>query len=150
MGIFDTENLYDDDDLLLATSRASTNVINHFLNVADVALNLEGPQIMQPHVYVQVTEAFAGGTSLLVELEQDDVIGFGGAEVLASSGVIVLADLVVGKVLLDVSRVRVSQKYTRLNHTIVGTMTETASVGSKLLGGLTFPVQHGVPSGFIA
>lgn len=72
-------------------------------------------------VYVAVTTAFAGGTSLNVNLIQSAASNMSSPDVLASSGVIAEANLTRGAVLLRLAVPRTSKRYLALQFVNVGT-----------------------------
>ena len=72
-------------------------------------------------VYVAVTTAFAGGTSLNVNLIQSAAANMSSPDVLASSGVIAEANLTRGAVLLRLAVPRTSKRYLALQFVTVGT-----------------------------
>ncbi len=82
---------------------------------------------------IQVTENFAGGTSLQVNVEMDDSDTFGSARIVAASPVIPLAELIAGKVFpITVIPQGSDGQYMRLNYTVVGTHT-----AGKITAGVT-------------
>lgn len=125
--IFDAQNLFSDDQALTTTA-VSTNVID--LGVAaDV-----GPG--EPlYLRIQVTTAFAGGTSLKVALQKDDNSGFSSATIVLESEVIATASLTQGY-LFPLTQIPHSadEQYLRLNYTIVGTMSAGAITAGIVTG----------------
>lgn len=73
---------------------------------------------------VQVTQAFAGGTSLAVQIQTDDNVGFTSPTVVASTAAVPVAELVAGYKfsLADFPR-KTAERYVRLNYVAVGTFT---------------------------
>lgn len=123
----DEQALFSDKQAITTTAN-STNYINlgtpstppH----APAALKRDMGGAANIPLLVQVTTAFAGGTSLKVDLEVDDNSSFSSAKVAASSPVIVTADLVAGKQIpIPVLPQGVDEQYVRLKYTVVGTMT---------------------------
>lgn len=89
---------------------------------------------------IQVTEAFAGLTSLQVTVQTDNDIAFGSPKNVASSSAVVLADLKAGYKFPIVFVPRgTDERYVRLNYTVVG----TATLG-KVTAGLTMGVDANV------
>jgi hypothetical protein len=129
-------------------SSAVGNLVDHFLG-AEVVADEAGPQILPLHVVVQIVgDDMAGGTSIQAILEEDDNAAFGSAVALASGPVIALADLTVGAILLDVSNVRVKERYTQISLVSLGTFTYAGDQAISAWVGAD--VQIGVPRGVIA
>lgn len=125
--LLDNQALFSDQQAITATA-VSTNFIN--LGVpgtppaapAPVKQDVGGGN--QIPVLIQVTEDFAGGTSVQVNVEMDDNDAFSSAKIVAASPVIALADLVAGKVFpITVIPQGADEQYMRLNYTVVGTHT---------------------------
>ena len=125
--LLDNQALFSDQQAITA-SAVSTNIIN--LGApgtppaapAPVHQDIGGSNKIP--VLIQVTEDFAGGTSLQVNVEMDDDREFGSAKVIAASPVIALAALKAGKVIpITVIPQGADQPYMRLNYTVVGTHT---------------------------
>lgn len=123
----DEQALFSDNQAITVTA-ASTN----FINLGTAATAPGAPAATSQDfggsgeipVLIQVTEAFAGGTSIQVDMEVDDNSGFSSPKVVGSSPVIAVADLVAGKRFgIPVLPQEVDQQYLRLNYTVVGTMT---------------------------
>lgn len=119
----DKENLFSEDqDIGVAATAdaatASTNIIDLGNDDAAVqALNEKGGQLL-----VQVTETFAGGTSMKVTLQSDDDEAFGSPTTVVESAAVVTASLVQGyqyKLALP----PINEQYLRLVYTVVGTMS---------------------------
>lgn len=72
-------------------------------------------------VYVAVTTAFAGGTNLTVNLIQSATSNMASPDVLASSGVVVTANLTRGAALLRLAVPRTSKRYLALQYVSTGT-----------------------------
>lgn len=113
----DKQNLYSEDQAITATA-VSTNVIDH--SVSEI-----GPG--EPvEILAQVTEDFAGGTSVAVSLQTDDDEAFGTVETLVTTDAVPVASLTAGYQ-FRLSTLPVGVKtYSRLNYTVVGTPTAGA------------------------
>lgn len=74
-------------------------------------------------IYVAVTTAFTGGTSLQVNVIQSATSNMASPDILASSPVIAEASLVRGYVILRMSVPRTSKRYLALQFVTVGTHT---------------------------
>ncbi len=125
--LLDNQALFSDQQAITETA-VSTNHIN--LGAPGTPPNAPAPVKQDVGggnhipVLVQVTEDFAGGTSLKVDVEMDDNDAFSSAKVVASSPVIVLADLVAGKVFpITVIPQGSDKQYMRLNYVVDGTHT---------------------------
>lgn len=137
--LLDEQALFSDDQAITTTA-VSTNYINlgaagtppHAANA--VKQDIGGGNTIP--LLIQVTEDFAGGTSLKVDVEFDDNSSFSSAKVVQSSPVIVTADLVAGKKIpITVIAPGSDEQYMRLNYTVVGTHTAgkvTAGVAAAL------------------
>lgn len=84
-------------------------------------------------IMVSVTTAFAGGTSLAVNLIQSATSNMASPDVLASSGVIAEANLTRGAVLLRTSVPRTSKRYLALQFVTVGTHSAGNVFGGVVL-----------------
>lgn len=125
--LLDDQALFSDQQALTVTA-VSQNFIN--LGVpgtppaapAPVKQDIGGAR--QIPVLVQVTEDFAGGTSLVAELQKSTTDDFAAFEVVASSGAVPVADLIAGKQLpIPVVPIGADAQYLRMAYTIDGTMT---------------------------
>lgn len=128
--ILDKQNLFSEDQAITVTA-VSTNVIDLGADNARNQLDNEKGDV---EVFVQVTTAFSGGTSLKVTLQADDDEAFGSAVTILDSAAIVTASLVAGYQfkLGKLPRLGSADKrYLRLNYTVVGTMS-----AGKVLAGL--------------
>lgn len=99
-------------------------------------------------VLVVVTEEFADGTSLVVNLVESANADLSAPTILAASGTVVEANLTVGKRLLATAVPRTSKRYLGLQFVTSGTHT-----AGKVWGGIVrdiddtaFPAQH---TGFV-
>lgn len=125
--LLDNQALFSDQQAITATA-VSTNHINLGAPgtppAAPAAVKQDIGGGNQIPLLIQVTEDFAGGTSLKVDVEMDDNDAFSSAKVVASSPVIALADLKAGKVIpITVIPQGSDEQYMRLNYTVVGTHT---------------------------
>lgn len=86
---------------------------------------------------IEVVEAFAALTSLQVDVEVDDNSAFTSPKVVATTGAIPVADLVVGK-RLPISMIPpgADEQFMRLNYTVVG----VAATAGQINAGLTFGI----------
>lgn len=132
--ILDKENLFSEDQAITVTA-VSTNVIDLGADNARVQLNNE----KNVDVLVQVTEAFASGTSVKATLQADDDEAFGSAVTVVESAVIAAAALVAGYQFKIGALPRLGsadKRYLRMNYTVVGTFTT-----GKITAGLVFDRQ---------
>lgn len=129
--ILDKENLFSEDqDLGAAADQAivSTNIIDLGNDDAAVqALNEKGGQLL-----VQVTEAFAGGTSVKVGLFSDDDVAFGSPTTVLETAAVATASLVAGYQ-FKLALPPINEQYLRLTYTVVGTMTAGMIVAGIVL-----------------
>ncbi|MTH65071.1 Bbp16 family capsid cement protein [Paracoccus shanxieyensis] len=73
---------------------------------------------------VQVTQNFAGGTSIAVQMQTDDNPGFTSATTVAATPAVPVAQLVAGyRFPMSDFPVGTVERYVRLNYVVVGTMT---------------------------
>lgn len=115
--IFDSTNKLSASQEVTA-SAASTNVIDLGVSDRDIGLGQSIP------VYIGVDTDFAGLTSLQVSIQTDDSEDFSDVETVASTGVILLADLVDGyQFALQSIPKNVLGQYVRVYYTVVGTGT---------------------------
>lgn len=129
--IADKQNIFSEDQAITVTA-ASTNVIDLGNDDAAIqALNEKG----DAELLVQVTTAFAGGTSLAVKLQSDDDEAFGSATDLIDTGAIVTATLVQGYK-FRLALPEINEQYLRLYYTVVGTMS-----AGKIFAGLVLDKQ---------
>lgn len=111
--IFDKENLFSEDQAITVTAN-STNVID--LGLTEMG---EGEPI---EVIIQVTTAFANGTSIIAKLYTDSAVGMGSEVLLQESGVILTATLVQGYRFKFSILPQDCKRYLRLTYTVNGTM----------------------------
>ncbi|TIR84193.1 MAG: hypothetical protein E5X04_01980, partial [Mesorhizobium sp.] len=84
---------------------------------------------------IQVVEAFNNLTSLTVALQTDDNTGFASAKTVWSQ-VVVLADLIAGKVIVPEWIPRgTDERYMRLNYTVTGTAPTTGKITAGVVMG---------------
>lgn len=133
--ITDKENLFSEDQAV-TVSAASTNVIDLGNDASEIqALNEKG----HVELFVQVTTAFASGTSLKVTLQSDDDEAFGSATTLLDTAAIATASLVAGYQFKFGSLPQINEQYLRLYYTVVGTMS-----AGKIFAGLVVDRQTNV------
>jgi len=84
------------------------------------------------YLFINVSQTFAGGTSLQATL-QDSADNVTFADIAGVGGVIPLANLTAGKA-FQVGLPIPTRRYTRVNYTVVGTMTAGA-VSAHLIDG---------------
>lgn len=122
------------DDQAITTTAASTNKIDLGNdNAAVQPLNEKG----EITLLCQVTEDFAGGTSLQVAVRTDDDSAFGSPTTLFTSAAIATASLVAGyQFPVTVKLPRINEQYLDVNYVVVGTHT-----AGKMTTGLVLDVQ---------
>lgn len=113
--ITDRQLTFSNNQAVTTGTQVSTDVYD--MGVAGINLNTN----RELQIYVAVTTAFSGGTSLNVNLVQSAAANLGSPTVLASSGVIATAGLTRGAVLLRLAVPRTSQRYLGLQFVSVGT-----------------------------
>ena len=111
-----------------AVTAAATSLSTDVYDTGAAGININTNRELQLFVYV--TEAFAGGTNVTVNLIQSAAVGMGSPDILVSSGTVVTASLTKGAVLLRLAVPRTSKRYLALQ--IVSTGTYTAG---KITGG---------------
>lgn len=73
---------------------------------------------------VQVTQDFAGGTSLAVQVQTDDNAGFTSPTTVGQTAAVPVADLKAGyRFSLGDFPINTAERFVRLNYVVVGTMT---------------------------
>ncbi len=133
----DAQNLFSDAQAITA-SAASTNFLN--LGTPETPPGSPAPLTRdigggnnQP-LLIEVTETFAGATSLEVSLEVDDNSSFSSAKTVGTTGAIPVADLVQGKILpLNMVPVGADEQYMRLQYTVAGGPFTAGSVVAGLV-----------------
>ena len=118
--ILDTQTMFSDDQAITVTA-VSTNIVDLASDSSKVqALNEKGDLQM----FVQVSgAAFAGGTSLKVDVYTSDSSTMNGQAIMVSSAAIVTASLVLGYQFPLGKLDRINVQYMRLTYTVVGTMS---------------------------
>ena len=115
--ILDKQNLFSDDQAVTVTAN-STNIIDLGNDAAAVqALNEKG--VLQ--VFVQVTTAFASGTSIALTLTSDDALAHDSPTTILSTAAIAQAALVAGYQFRIPTLPVINEQYLRLTYTVVGT-----------------------------
>lgn len=120
--IFDKHNNFSEDQAITVTAN-STNVVD--LGPAKMG---EGEPI---EVLVQVTTAFAGGTSIAFTLETDDNEAISSATDIQDVAAVATAGLTQGTQITFSALPRACERYLRLAYTVVGTMS-----AGKIFAGL--------------
>lgn len=115
--ITDRELTFSNDQAVTTGTQVSTDKVD--TGVAGININTN----RELQIFVSVTTAFTGGTSLNVNLVESASADLSSPTVLASSGVITEANLTEGKVLLRTGVPRTSQRYLGLQFVTVGTHT---------------------------
>jgi hypothetical protein len=123
----DYQNLFSDLQAITVTA-ASTNIIDlgtpNVVPGAPAASKRDLGGARNVPLLVQVTTAFAGGTSLLAELETSTDAAFTSPIVVSSSGVIPVAKLTVGSQLgIVMVPGGADLQYLRMKYTVAGTMS---------------------------
>jgi len=134
--IFDKENLFSEDQEVLATA-ASTNIIDLGADDSAAPTANEKGDIK---VLVQVTTTYASGTSVQAALQTDDNAGFSSAASLVTTAAIAVESLTAGYqfAIMSVPR-NLAERYLRMYYTVVGTPT-----AGNITAGLVFDVQTNV------
>lgn len=109
--LLDAQNLFSDNQSITTGSAYSTNVVKFGKN-----------DVSYVPVVIQVTENFAGLTSLKIEFETADNVSFTNAVSLIDS-TLLLADLKAGKKFPVSYLPRGNKGYMRIKYTVVGTAT---------------------------
>ncbi|RWF70081.1 MAG: hypothetical protein EOQ34_19865 [Mesorhizobium sp.] len=130
--IFDMQTLLSDAQAITATA-ASTNTIDLGPIATGIVRDIgKGKPIP---LRIQVVEAFNNLTSLTVALQTDDNTGFASAKTVWSQ-VVVLADLIAGKVIVPEWIPRgTDERYMRLNYTVTGTAPTTGKITAGVVMG---------------
>jgi len=126
--ILDEQGLFSDEQAV-TDSAASDNIIK---TNGDIGKGTPVP------ILIQVTEAFAGLTSLTVSIQTDDAENFSNAVTLASSGAVPAASLTNGYRFPIKFLPSGIKKYLRLYYTVTGS---NASAG-KITAGITDGLQE--------
>lgn len=120
-----SDELLFSDEQAITTTAASTNLIDF----GDAAALLGGPADQSQDIgrgvpvpiFINVTEAFAAGTSLQVQLQTDSDSGFGSPTTLLETEVVATASLVAGYQFSPLYLPQHIERYVRLNYVVVGT-----------------------------
>lgn len=124
--LLDGETQFSNRQALTATA-ASTNVID--LSPTGTRPNTTTPLRRDiggwdNDLLVQVTQDFAGGTSVQVQIQTDDNAAFSSPTVVGQTAAIPVADLKAGyRFALGDFPVGTAERFVRLNYVVVGTMT---------------------------
>lgn len=137
----DKQTLFSDNQAITTTA-VSTN----FINLGTAATPPGAPAAIARDLGaaglpldIEVTTAFAGGTSIVVTVEVDDNSSFSSAKTVASSPTYATASLVAGKKLgLPTFPLGTDEQYVRLKYTVVGTMT-----AGKISAGVVTGIHNG-------
>ena len=133
--IFDKQGLFSEDQAITVTAD-STNVIDLG---ADASL-VPSPNYKDTPIIVQVTTAFAGGTSIKVTLETDDNTAFNSATTLYETAAVAAATATTGyKFKIPALPFEDVERYVQLAYTVVGTMS-----AGKVFAGFVLDKQQGV------
>jgi hypothetical protein len=114
-----------------AVTAAATSLATDIYDTGAAGININTHRELQ--MYVGVTEAFAGGTNVTVNLIQSATENMASPTVLATSGVVATAALTRGAVLLRTSVPRTSQRYLALQIVSTGTYTAGRITGGVVL-----------------
>lgn len=116
-----------------AATVVSTNTIDLLAAVNDQGIG-------QPvRALVNVTGAFAGGTSVQAFLIESANANLSAATVIATGAVVTVADAIAGKRLLDVRVPNTTKRYLGFQYTTVGIMTGTPTVDAHILSDVSHP-----------
>ena len=111
----------------ITTTAVSTNIID--LGATGTRANNTSPLTRDiggwdNDLLIQVTQDFAGGTSVQVQIQTDDNAAFSSPTTVASSEVAPVASLKAGyRFGLADFPIKTSERFVRLNYVVVGTMT---------------------------
>ena len=132
--ILDNLNLLSDKQAITATA-VSTNVLDlKALGVTYDGVQLERRQFIREIPFmVQVTQDFNTLTSLRIDFESDDNVGFASAKVVFSVSV-ALADLQAGFQLpIDKLPRGIKEQFLRLSYTVVGANPTTGEISAGVV-----------------
>jgi hypothetical protein len=138
--IVDNTLVYSDSQPITATA-ASTNVVDVGAAGtpfgAAAAMSRDIGKASEIPLYVSVTEAFNNLTSLKIDFQSDDAIGFGTANNVVASRTYALAELTLGARLPFPSEIPegTTGRYTRLNYTVTGTAPSTGKIFASVVAG---------------
>lgn len=111
----------------ITTTAVSTNTID--LGAAGTRANNTSPLTRDiggwvEDLLIQVTQDFAGGTSVQVQMQTDDNVAFASPTVVAQTAAIPVSSLKAGyRFPLSGFPVGTSERFVRLNYVVAGTMT---------------------------
>jgi hypothetical protein len=138
--IVDNTLVYSDSQAITATA-ASTNVVDVGAAGtpfgAAAAMSRDIGKASEIPLYVSVTEAFNNLTSLKIDFQSDDAIGFGTANNVVASRTYALAELTLGARLPFPAEIPegTTGRYTRLNYTVTGTAPSTGKIFASVVAG---------------
>jgi hypothetical protein len=115
--IFDKQNLFSEDQAITVTADSS-NIIDLGAAGADGGVPID--------LFVKVTTAFAGGTSLAVTITASAAAAMTNEVTLFSSGAVAVADLVAGYEFRSSVIPHHSLRYIQAQYTVVGVMSDGA------------------------
>ena len=128
--IIDKQALFSEDQAITTTAN-STNIIDLGNDSSKVqALNEKG----DIELFVQVTTAFTGGTSIDAVLKSDDDVAFGSPLTIKSTGAVVIASLVQGYQFKLGTLPRINEQYLRMTYTVVGSPSAGKIFAGLILG----------------
>lgn len=136
--MYDRETTFSRDQ---AVTAAGTNFSTDVFD-AGVDLNINTNRELQ--VFAEVVTAFVGGTSINLQYVESDNDDLSSGDVLAETGVIATADLVVGKRLFHQALPRTSKRYHGFQIVSLGTFTDGTFSGGLVrdVQDEAFPPQH--------
>lgn len=136
--ITDRETTFSNDQAVTTGTQTSTDVYDTGNSGNNINTNRE------LQVLAVVTTAFAGGTSLTVNLVESDNADLSSGTTLATSGAVVEANLTVGNRLLATALPRTSKRYIGLQYVTVGTHTAGTVFGGLVrdIDDTAFPAQE--------
>ena len=120
-----------DNDLLFSNSQALTADAAS-TNVIDLGAN-RGLDRSGLRIRAVVTEAFAGGTSLVTKVQTDDNSSFSSATDIHTAASIATAALTLGAVILDIPFPANAEDYIRLYYDVTGSYT-AGKVEARIVG----------------
>lgn len=124
----------------ITTTAVSTNIID--LGATGTRANNTSPLTRDiggwvEDLLIQVTQDFAGGTSVQVQMQTDDNVAFASPTVVAQTAAIPVASLKAGyRFPLSGFPVGTSERFVRLNYVVAGTMT-AGSITAAVTAGVS-------------
>lgn len=115
--IIDRQLTFSNNQAVTTGTQVSTDIYD--TGAANININTN----RELQIVAQVTTAFASGTSTTVNLIQSATENMASPTVIATSGVVALAGLTRGAVLLRTAVPRTSQRYLAIQYVTVGTHT---------------------------